>query len=350
MEKLDKKLSYDTLKDYSKLKKKKIFLIIGILILIFLSVIVDILTGPAMLSIKQVISTIFNLESTNIAQNIIIWDMRIPMAIMAIIVGCNLGISGALMQTILLNPLSSPYTLGIGSGASFGASFAILFLTGLKIIPPEYIVAITAFIFAMAACLIIYLIGKFKNMSTSLIVLSGIAMLFTFQSLQALLQFGANEHELQNIIFWTFGSLQKVTWIKLIITLIILVLIFPLIMKNIWKYTALLLGDEKATSLGINVAKLKIITYLYISLLSATAISFVGTIGFVGLVSPHITRVLVGEDQRYFIPVSGIMGGLILSVASILSKVVIPGIIFPIGIITSLIGVPFFFFIVFKSR
>ena len=121
-------------------------------------------------------------------------------------------------------------------------------------------------------------------------------------------------------------------------------------MKNTWKYTALLLGDEKATSLGINVARLKIITYLYISLLSATAISFVGTIGFVGLVSPHITRVLVGEDQRYFIPVSGIMGGLILSIASILSKVVIPGIIFPIGIITSLIGVPFFFFIVFKSR
>ena len=191
--------------------RSKIFLIVGIIILIFLSVIVDILTGPAMLSIKQVISTIFNLESTNVAQNVIIWDMRIPMAIMAIIVGCNLGISGALMQTILLNPLSSPYTLGIGSGASFGASFAILFLTGLKIMPPEYIVAITAFIFAMAACLIIYLIGKFKNMSTSLIVLSGIAMLFTFQSLQALLQFGANEHELQNIIFWTFGSLQKVT-------------------------------------------------------------------------------------------------------------------------------------------
>ena len=116
---MDKKLSYDTLKNYSKLKKKKIFLIIGIIILIFLSVIVDILTGPAMLSIKQVISTIFNLENTNVAQNVIIWDMSIPMAIMAIIVGCNLGISGALMQTILLNPLSSPYTLGIGSGASF---------------------------------------------------------------------------------------------------------------------------------------------------------------------------------------------------------------------------------------
>ena len=347
---MDIKTNESELKKYQAHKKRRLYIIIGIIIAMCASLLADILTGPAMLGISDVINVVFNRQMADAVNRVIIWDMRIPMALMAIVVGMNLGISGALMQTILSNPLSSPYTLGVGAGASFGASFAILFLSGTAFIRSEYIVSISAFVFSMAACVVIYLIGRYKRMTTGMIVLAGIAMLFTFQSLQALLQFGASEQELQSIVFWTFGSLQKVTWMKLGITFFVLLASAPFIVKNTWKYTALLLGDEKAESLGVNISRLKILTYLFISLLSATAISFVGSIGFIGLVSPHITRFFVGEDQRYFIPVSGLIGGLVLSIASIFTKIIIPGIIFPIGIITSLIGVPFFFFIIFRHK
>ena len=121
-------------------------------------------------------------------------------------------------------------------------------------------------------------------------------------------------------------------------------------MKDSWKYTALLMGDEKAESLGIRVNRLKLRAFFLISLLAAVSVCFTGTIGFIGLAGPHIARMLVGEDQRFYIPLSAVCGMAILSIASILSKIIIPGTIFPIGIITSIIGVPFFFALVMRSR
>lgn len=328
---------------YSKINYKKIAVLLGFIVFCCITFILDTMTGAAMLPIEEVLKCIFHPKNAVETTYVIVWSMRIPIAIMALTIGIALGTSGAVMQTILHNPLASPYTLGVGAGSAFGASLAIVMGWG------EIGVSLSAFLFSFLICLLIYGMGRSGGMSTNSMVLAGIALLFLFQSLQALIQYGASETQIQSIVFWTFGSLQKSTWGKLFITVLITAVCIPFIMKDSWKYTALLMGDEKADSLGINVERMKLKAFFIISMLAAVAVCFTGTIGFVGLAGPHIARMLVGEDQRFYIPVSAVCGAAILSTSSIISKVIVPGTIYPIGIITSVIGVPFFFVLVMKT-
>ena len=160
----------------------------------------------------------------------------------------------------------------------------------------------------------------------------------------------ATPEALQNIVFWTMGSLTKANWLSISIVLVALLVMLPLMMRESWRLTALKLGDEKASGLGVNVEHLRVKIFLFISIITAVAVSFVGTIGFIGIVGPHIARMLVGEDQRYFLPLSAVCGMVILSLASIASKMLIPGAMFPIGIVTAIIGVPFFFSLVLTRK
>lgn len=314
------------------------------------SVLVDVLVGPAWLAVSDVVKAIFGVVPVEPTTEVIVWTFRLPMALMAIVVGATLGIAGAEMQTILDNPLASPYTLGISAGAGFGAALAIVVGAGKLPIPEEYLVPINAFIFALLTCLLIYFIGRARTITAETMVLAGIGLLFLFHALLALLQYMASAEALQAIVFWLFGSLMKATWAKVGLVAAVLVMAFPVLIKDAWKLTALKLGDEKAKSLGINVEKLRLKIFVLISLLTASAVCFVGTIGFIGLVGPHIARMLVGEDQRFFLPLSALGGALLLSVASIGSKIIMPGAIFPIGIVTSLIGVPFFFSLILTQK
>jgi iron complex transport system permease protein len=181
-------------------------------------------------------------------------------------------------------------------------------------------------------------------------VLLGIAQVFLYSALLALLQYIANEQALQQVVFWTMGSLAKASWPKIGLATAVLALTLPLFVLHVWKLTALRLGDEKAKSLGVNVERLRLNVLIAVSLLAATAVSFVGAIGFVGLVGPHVARMLVGEDQRYFLPTSALAGALLLSITAIVSKSIVPGVLVPIGIITSLVGVPFFLGLILTKR
>ena len=254
------------------------------------------------------------------------------------------------MQTILDNPLSSPYTLGISAGAGFGASLAVVVGLGSLEMLGEFMVPFGAFVFACLTSFFIYSINKIKNFSSETMILAGIGMMFLFQALQSLMQYMATPEALQNIVFWTMGSLTKANWTNISIVFVVLLLILPLMMRESWRLTALKLGDEKASGLGVNVERLRVKIFLFISIITAVAVSFVGTIGFIGIVGPHIARMLVGEDQRYFLPLSAVCGMVILSLASIGSKMLIPGAMFPIGIVTAIIGVPFFFSLVLTRK
>jgi iron complex transport system permease protein len=203
---------------------------------------------------------------------------------------------------------------------------------------------------AVAAAMLIHVLSHRKGVTTETIVLLGIALVFTFNALQAFLQYLASEQALAAVVFWTMGSLGKATWGKLAITSVVVALMLPLFARRAWQLTALRLGDDKARSLGINVYRLRLETLLAISLLAAVPVAFVGTIGFIGLVGPHIARILIGEDQRFFLPASAITGALMLSATSVVSKSIVPGIIFPIGVITALVGVPFFFALILTSK
>jgi iron complex transport system permease protein len=269
---------------------------------------------------------------------------------MAVVVGAALSVAGAQMQTVLNNPLASPFTLGISAAAGFGASLALVL--GVSLVPTltSFIVPVNAFIMAVAAAMLIHVLSHRKGVTTETIVLLGIALVFTFNALQAFLQYLASEQALAAVVFWTMGSLGKATWGKLAITSVVVALMLPLFARRAWQLTALRLGDDKARSLGINVYRLRLETLLAISLLAAVPVAFVGTIGFIGLVGPHIARILIGEDQRFFLPASAITGALMLSATSVVSKSIVPGIIFPIGVITALVGVPFFFALILTSK
>ena len=335
---------------YEKITWRKYVLLVSLAVTCVLTLIIDVSTGPAQLSISEVFFTIISPNSSDPTTHVIIWAIRLPMALMAISVGAALAIAGAEMQTILDNPLASPYTLGVSAGAGFGAALALVL--GVGVIPhtATVLVPLNAFFFSTLTCLLIFFISKIRGVSAETMVLAGIALLFLFNSLLALLQYLASEEELQAVVFWLFGSLLRTTWPKLGVATTILLITTPLLLKDAWKLTALRLGDEKAKSLGINVERLRLKTFIWISVLAAAAVCFVGTIGFMGLVGPHIARMFVGEDQRFFLPVSAFAGAVLLSAASTGSKLIIPGAIFPIGIITSFIGVPFFLSLILLKR
>ena len=269
---------------------------------------------------------------------------------MALVVGASLSVAGAQMQTILSNPLASPFTLGISAGASFGAALALAF--GVAIIPTaiEYVVPINAFLMAMITAFLIHALSLRRGVTVETIVLLGIAMVFIFNSLMALIQFFASQEAVAAVVFWTMGSLTKATWPKFWIALGILAMVVPLLARHGWALTAMRLGDAKAESMGVKPRALRLEVLVLVSLLAAVAVAFVGTIGFIGLVGPHIARILLGEDQRFFLPGSALCGALILSVGSVISKIIIPGTIIPIGIITSLVGIPFFLFLVLNHK
>lgn len=329
---------------YAQLMAKRFWLMGGACVAQLISFLLDVATGPALLSVNQVLTSIFG-QSQDVSSQIIVWSIRLPVALTALAVGASLGLSGGLMQTILNNPLASSYTLGISAGAGFGAALAIVVGFSLPF-AESYAVAANAMLFAVISCVAVYYLGGIKNSTPETLVLAGIAILFLFQALTSLLQLIASPESLQQVVFWLFGSLQKSNWSKLAGIALSLAICLPFIWKDVWQLTSLKLGDVKAQALGINVKWLRIKIFVLISILTGVAVAFVGTIGFIGLVAPHIARMLLGEDQRTFLPACAIFGALLLSLASVMSKVVSPGAVFPIGIMTSLVGVPFFMFMI----
>ncbi|WP_417693186.1 FecCD family ABC transporter permease [Roseibium sp.] len=315
-----------------------------------LSVCVDLAIGPARYSLGEVVTALVSPSIVSDQIRVILWDIRMPVALMAIVVGASLSVAGAQMQTILSNPLASPFTLGISAGASFGAALALAF--GIVLFPPaiDYVIPINAFVMAMLTSFLIHALSMRRGVTIETIVLLGIAMVFIFNSLMALIQFFASQQAVSAVVFWTMGSLTKATWPKFWITTTVLIVVLPLLTRHGWALTAMRLGDAKAQSMGVNPKRIRLEVLVLVSLLAAIAVAFVGTIGFIGLVGPHIARLLVGEDQRFFLPGAAICGALILSVGSVLSKIIIPGTIIPIGIVTSLVGIPFFLYLILNRR
>lgn len=334
--------------EYRRAASRRTTVVLAALAALLLGVLLDAATGPAFLPLVDVARAVLGYP-TDASVEAIVWSIRLPVALTAVAVGAALGLSGAIMQTILNNPLASSYTLGISAGAGFGASLVIVLGASLPV-PEAYAIAANSMLFAGVACTGVYWIGGARNATAEGLVLAGIALLFLFQALSSLLQMIASPESLQQVVFWMFGSLQKSTWPKLWTMLAVLAVCAPFLVRDVWGLTALKLGDARALALGVNVRALRIRSFVLISALTGVAVAFVGTIGFVGLVAPHVARMLIGEDQRGFLPVSAFMGAVLLSLASVASKTISPGAIIPIGIVTSLIGVPFFIWMVLRTR
>ncbi len=340
--------SFDT--TYTRLINRRLFCLFSSLFILFTLLVTDILVGPAFLNVFDVLSAlVLPKAQADPTVYVIVYSIRLPMTLMALVVGASLGIAGVQMQTILGNPLASPYTLGFSAAAGFGAAVTILIGVELPFIP-GFTVPLAAFIMAGLACGLVYGFAHVRGITAEIMILAGIATLFLFQSLQSLVQYLASPEVLQEIVFWLFGSMLKASWFSVSVSSGILILSVIVLARNSWQLTALRMGDERARSLGVNVQRLRIKIFLIVSLLTAGAVAFVGTIGFIGLVAPHIARMLVGEDHRILMPLSGLIGGLLMVGASITSKIISPGYVVPVGIVTAVIGVPFLFALILTHK
>lgn len=334
---------------YSKSVRTKLFAIAVLAIMALAALLLDIATGPSSLSPLTVLQGVFDPSSLTTAQQAIVWQVRLPYALMAMMVGAALALAGAEMQTVLNNPLASPFTLGVSSAASFGASLAIVLGLGSSFIGADWLVPLNAFIFAFGSVLALQTLARMKGSGIESIVLFGIALVFAFNALTALVQFLSSAEALQQLVFWTMGSLSRATWSNVAALAVVLVAVTPFSLLSSRALTALRLGEDRAMSFGVDVKRLRFLSLLRVSLLSATAVAFVGAIGFIGLVGPHIARLLVGEDHRYFLPASILAGAVIMSLASAASKIIVPGVLMPVGIVTAVIGVPVFLLLIFRN-
>lgn len=339
----------DVIAQYRHQTRRKILAIMVLTLGALVAFTVATVVGPINLSWAELWNGLFNPNGVDETTRTVLWNLRLPAAIMAVLIGAGLSLSGAHMQTILDNPLAEPFTLGISAAAAFGGAASIV-LGWTVLSNPQFNLAAVAWVAALVAVFVVAGAAVWRGASAESMILLGIALVFLFQAMLSLMQYSATTEALQQIVFWTMGSLQRANWTSNAILLGTLAVAIPFTVVNSWKLTALRLGDDRAAALGINVQRLRVITLVVASLLAASAVAFAGVIGFIGLVGPHVARMLVGEDQRYFAPASMAAGALLLAAAHAVSITIVPGVAVPIGIITSLVGVPFFLILIFARR
>lgn len=335
---------------YRRFVFKRTLLLSSMLLALVIAWAFDTATGPSHLGIDVIWQALTAPDSLDAVERVIIFDVRIPYALMAVVVGAALGLAGAEMQTTLNNPLASPFTLGIGAAASLGAAVAILFDWRWLPFGFNFVLPLFAFLFALAASLLVVILSRSQGASVNTVILFGISLFFALNAMVSLLMFIADSNALQQIVFWTMGSLARASIDKVLVVTAVLVICFPLSLRQAWAMTAIRSGEDQARSIGIRVERMRLMVLLRVSVLTAVAVAFVGEIGFVGLVGPHIARILLGEDHRFFLPGSAIAGALLLSLASIASKSLVTGVILPIGIVTALIGIPFFMSLILSQK
>lgn len=311
---------------------------------IFLSIIILIIAGVIDLFIGDSKIALSDLSNLSKVQRTILFNIRLPEVLTSIVVGLSLGLGGAIMQTILNNPLADPFTLGISSAAGFGASLFLLLGFSLSY------VAFGSIIFSLVSMILVFYVSKKKAMNTEDMILAGIAIKFFFDSLTSLLQYLATDEALSSIVFWLFGNVTKTSLKQVGIILFVLVVILVFSLKDSWKLTAMRFGEDRAMAMGVDIKKLKVRTFILVSILAAVSVSYVGIIGFLGILAPHFARRLVGEDQRYYLILSAVAGAVLLVISSMISKIVKPGVVIPIGIISSIIGLPLIYVMLFGAK
>ena len=325
-----------------------IFLAILAVVLV-LTILLSLRAGSYETPISELIRGIFGMaHDENI--NRVVRNNRLPRICTAIIAGAGLGISGCVLQAILRNPLASASTLGVSQGASFGAAFAIVVLNaGAAGAAGSAVIPLCAFAGSMAVALVILGLSRFRQISPEGIVLAGVAISSMFTGATTLIQYFADEIELASLVFWTFGNLGSTTWSDLRIMGIVVLVTSICFLLHRWDYNALLSGTETAVSLGINVRRLTLVDMVLCCLTASIIVSYIGLINFIGLVAPHIVRMVVGNNHVYLLPGSILAGSTLLLLGDLFARVAISPVILPIGAITSFLGGPLFLYLLFKG-
>lgn len=327
-----------------KTNQKKKILLIFIGLLVILTALVSLSIGSYDLTIIEVFQALFQSPDTSLNERgnlarLIVWEIRLPRIILAGLVGTALSISGNIFQACFRNPLVEPYILGVSSGAAFGASMAIVFPTVFFSIP------LSAFIFAGLTVLLTLSIGIIKGQIQTLsLILAGVVIGSFFSALVSILKYLSNDAALREIVFWLLGGFYHSGWNEIHLLAPIIMAVSGLVWFLAWKLNVISIGEEEAKSLGIDPKKNKIILIFCATLLTSLSVAYVGIIAWVGLMVPHATRMMIGPDNRFVIPLSALIGTLFLLFCDALARNMVAGEI-PIGILTSILGAPYLIYL-----
>ncbi len=316
------------------------------------------LSGAAEISGQQLWDSL--LIGAEGSAHLVIWQIRLPRLVGALLGGASLALAGTVLQAVLKNPLAAPTTLGIAQGAAFGAALGIT-CSGMRNSLPDLqggfsgldesaLISFFAFSFSLLTTFIIILLTRLRRAGKESIILAGVALSSLFIAGTTFLQYFADETQLAMIVHWTFGDLARASWPELYLMGVVTICSMFYFFANRLNYNALLAGDEVAQSLGVNVVRLRLLSMSVATLATAVTVTFFGILGFVGLIAPHMARRLVGSDNRYLLPLSAVLGALILLFADILGQSLLDPVALPAGVITSFLGTPVFLLLLFGRR
>ena len=341
------------------LRRKNAAALIALSVCVLLFAFVCLFVGSSHMTVAECFAALAKKGSA--AQVRIIWNIRIPRVLAALFAGAGLSVSGLIMQTDLNNPMASPSTLGVSNAAVFGANLSIIAfaggflstgnnLTNYTVGANPYATSLMAFLFSTLSILLILGLCRLRSFQPGVVVLAGIAIGSIWTAATTILQFYATDVGLSAAVIWTFGDLGRATYrTDLIIGLVVLLGILFFAVKS-WQFNALLSGDAAAKSMGVPVERLRFFSMLAASVITAVCVSFLGVIGFVGIICPHVTKRLLGQDHRVSLPASALSGSLLLLLADTASRSLGNGSALPVGAITSLLGAPFFLAIIFSRK
>lgn len=346
----------DRLHYYTRYIRRKWLILVLLVIAVFIMSIISVNAGSSSINPWEVIKTFFGMGGEK--ATLVIWQIRMPRIITAIVAGAGLSVAGCVMQNNLKNPLASPDTLGVSAGAAFGANVAIILMGAGTImstagdavaISNPYLVTIMAFICAMGAALIILALGRIRGFSPEAIVLAGVALHSLFAAGTTLIQYFAPDVLIAAAIFWTFGDLGRVSWNEAYFVIGVVALASVYFALKRWDYNAMDNGEETAKSLGVRTERTRFIGMLISSLITAVTVSFMGILGFIGLIGPHMMRRIIGADHRFLIPASMLAGSALLLVADTAARTMIKPVVLPVGALTSIFGAPLFIYLLMRG-
>lgn len=336
-------------REYRRTTARRLAFIVACIVLCAVVAIYAITLGPYPLSFSDVYGILWdeliNMPQSNVEAAHVVIELRLPRILAAIVCGVAFAVCGVAMQSILKNPLADPYTMGISSGAGFGAAIALIL--GIEVISGGGVV-LNAFVFAMIPTAIILFLSRFRRATPTMMILCGTSLMYMFNALTQLFMIVADPDDLSTVYRWMVGTLDNVGYDDLVIILIVAaagVIILQLLANRL---NVIGSGDESARTLGVNVDTERLLILVLITIVAASVVSFTGIIGFVGLVSPHIARLMVGSDNRYLLPASAAVGALLLLAADILSRTV-SDLMLPVGVVTACIGGPLFMFLILRT-
>jgi len=328
-------------------RKRVITVFAGLLLILIIFMVLDLTHAFIPLSFEDAFWALFGRGTeTDI---IIVRKMNLPRVVMAGLVGSGLGISGGVMQALFRNPMASPYILGLSSGASLGAAIGLTF--AISWLPALFMIPILAFVTCMGTLFLVYSISHVEGrVPTETLLLAGIAVGSMLSALVSLLTYIAGD-EMEGIVYWTMGNLTNATWDNIVIVAPLIAVGCLIMISNARDLNAMMIGDAHAQDLGVEVRKVRLHLLISAALVTAAAVSFVGVIGFVGLVVPHILRILMGPNNKMLLPATMLGGAAFVMMCDYVSRVIAPSIgILPIGIVTSLIGAPYFIYLLRRRR